>query len=314
MAIQNEKMLTSSLGSRFWPKTFRQRDQMIGMLFVVPLVIHFALFFIYPTLAAFFYSFTEWNMRTPPVWVGLQNYQALFFDRVNYPFFWHSLFVSLQYTLLAVPLAMITALTLALMVNGLRKGQEIFKIVFYLPVVTAEAAVATLWRWIYDPLYGLLNMALGWFGLPTVNWLGEAESVIPALAIIAAWQCGGAFLIFLAGLKGIPTEYYEAAELDGADSWQKFSLITIPLLRPTSFYLLLTGLIGAFQVFGLVYVLFGSGGGGPENAGLTYIAYLFSHAFRYNEMGIACAMSFILFVIIILVTYVQFKVVPEGYE
>ena len=309
--------MTYSRRLRFWLSNFRHRDSLIGILFVIPLVLYFGIFFFYPTLAALYYSFTEWNMRTPAVWVGLRNYHQLFLDRINYPYFWHSLGVTVKYTLVSVPLTLVTALTLALMINAVARGQGFFKVAFYLPVVTAEAAVATVWRWIYDPLYGLLNIGLKTAALPTQNWLGKAGLVIPALAIISAWQCGGAMIIFLAGLRGIPSYLYEAAEVDGAGSWQRLLYITAPMLKPTTFYLLVTGLIGAFQVFGIVYVLFGAGGGsigGPQQAGLTYVLYLFNHAFRYYEMGVASAMSFILFVSILIVTYLQFRFVPQSYD
>jgi len=303
--------------AEIWLGNFRHRDSLIGMLFVTPLIVYFVIFLLYPTLAALYYSFTQWNMRTPAVWVGLSNYRRLLFNRTNYPYFWHSLGVTVEYTLVSVPLTLVTAFTMALMVNTVRRGQDFLKVAFYLPVVTAEAAVATLWRWIYDPLYGLLNIGLKALGLPSQNWLGKPGLVIPALAIISAWQCGGAMIIFLAGLRGIPSHLYEAAEVDGAGPWQRLLDITFPMLKPTTFFLLVTGLIGAFQVFGIVYVLFGAGGGaigGPRQAGLTYVLYLFNHAFRYYEMGVASAMSFILLVIILIITYVQFRFVPQSYE
>jgi multiple sugar transport system permease protein len=294
-------------------RRYRRADQIVGVAFVAPLALHTLIFFVAPLIAAFYYSLTEWDMRTPPVFVGLQNYQQLFFDRLRFPYFWHALGVSVYYTMLAVPLTLVTALTLALMVSNLRRGQQIFRAAFYLPVITAEVAVGTLWRWIYDSLYGLLNLVLGMFGVPPINWLGTPRLIIPALAIIAAWQCGGAFLIFLAGLKGIAGEYYEAAALDGASDWQKFRFITLPLLRPTTFFLIVTGVIGAIQVFGLVYVLIGIGGG-PRQAGLTYLVYLYDQAFTYFQMGPASAMSIVLFVILMIVTFFQFRVLPQNYD
>jgi multiple sugar transport system permease protein len=302
---------------RLWWSNYRQRDRLTGLLFVSPAVAYFLIFLFYPMLSAIYYSFTDWNLRSEPVWVGFQNYSMLFFDRLQYPYFWRSLHVTVQYVLFSVPISLATALVLALMIDSLRRGQDFFKVAFYLPVITADVAVATIWRWLYDPLYGLLNLALQAFGLPPQNWLWREELVIPALGIMAAWQCGGAVIIFLAGLKGIPSEMYEASAIDGAGSWQRFLYITLPLLRPTTFYLLVTGMIGAFQVFGLVYTLFGAGGGtlgGPNQAGLTYVLYIYQQATRYYKMGGANAMSVILLLVILIVTYLQFRFVPQKSE
>jgi multiple sugar transport system permease protein len=314
--IQKPRLFT--LLQHGFAQNYRQRDKLIGMLFVAPLVVYFIVFLLFPTAAALYFSFTKWNMRSDATWIGFQNYEKLFTDSNAYPYFWHSLRVTAQYVIFAVPVSLITALTLAMLINAIKRGQDFFKVAFYLPVITAEAAVGTMWRWIYDPLNGLLNVALREVGLPTKNWLGDPEVVIPALAIIAAWQCGGAMIIFLAGLKGIPDHLYEAASVDGANGLRRFRHITLPMLKPTTFYLLITGLIGGFQVFGVVYVIFSGmgdiGSGGPGRAGLTYVLYLYTRAFRYYEMGAASAMSFILFVIILIVTLIQFRFVPQSYE
>ena len=297
-------------------ENFRKQDSIIGLIFVLPVIIYFAIFLLYPMGSALYYSFTDWNMRSEPNWVGFQNYYQLFTDRLHYPYFWQSLKVTCQYVLVSIPFSLSIALVLALMVDALRRGQDFFKMAFYLPVITADVAVATIWRWLYDPLYGLLNIVLGYFGIPAQNWLMNSDVVIPALAIISAWQCGGAMIIFLAGLKSIPSELYEVSSIDGANSWQRFRFITLPMLRPTTFYLLVTGTIGSFQVFGLVYTLFGAGGGsigGPDQAGLTYVLYLYQQAMRYFKVGGANAMSMILLIIIFIVTYLQFRFVPQNY-
>lgn len=296
---------------------YRKQDYVIGFLFVLPVIVYFLIFLLYPMISALYYSFTDWNMRSAANWVGLQNYQQLLFDRLHYPYFWQSLLVTCQYVIVSVPLSLSVSLVLSLMIDALRRGQDFFKMAFYLPVITADVAVATIWRWLYDPIYGLLNIVLGYFGVPAQNWLWKSELVIPSLAIISAWQCGGAMIIFLAGLKSVPTELYEVSSIDGADSWQRFRHITLPLLRPTTFYLLVTGVIGSFQVFGLVYTLFGAGGGtigGPDQAGLTYVLYLYQQAMRYYQVGGANAMSMILLVIIFIVTYLQFRFVPQNYQ
>jgi multiple sugar transport system permease protein len=291
------------------------RDHLVAWLLITPALVYFAAFLLYPALAALYYSFTDWNLRTAPNWVGLANYKDLLFDDAKYPHFWQSIKVTLQYTIIAVPLTLVSALIQALLINAIRRGSNLFRLLLFLPVVTAEAAVGAIWRWLYDPQYGLVNAVIGVFGIPKQNWLNTPELVIPALAFIAAWQCGISMIIYLAGLKGIPSSITEAAIIDGAGPWQRFRRITFPMLRPTTFYLLVTGVIAALQVFGLVYVIFSGRGqsvtGGPEQAGLTYVLHLYLYAFRYDAMGAACAMSFILFVFIMITTVVQFKFVKQ---
>ncbi|MET8340182.1 carbohydrate ABC transporter permease [Streptosporangium canum] len=277
---------------------------------------YFIVFLLYPALSAFYYSLTDWNLRSAANWVGLTNYTDLLFDDVKYPHFWKSVRVTLQYTLIAVPLTLGSALAQALLINAIRRGSNLFRLLLFLPVVTAEAAVGAIWRWLYDPQYGLVNGFLGLFGIPGQNWLNTPELVIPALAFIAAWQCGISMIIYLAGLKGIPDSIREAATIDGAGPVQRFWKIVFPMLRPTTFYLLVTGVIAALQVFGLVYVIFSGGGGksvtgGPEQSGLTYVLHLYLFAFRYDAMGAACAMSFILFLFIMIITALQFKFVKQ---
>ncbi|MER5323805.1 carbohydrate ABC transporter permease [Streptosporangium roseum] len=277
---------------------------------------YFVIFLLYPALSAFYYSLTDWNLRSAANWVGLTNYADLLFDDVKYPHFWKSVQVTLQYTLIAVPLTLGSALAQALLINAIRRGSNLFRLLLFLPVVTAEAAVGAIWRWLYDPRYGLVNGFLGLFGVPGQNWLNTPELVIPALAFIAAWQCGISMIIYLAGLKGIPDSIREAATIDGAGPVQRFWKVVLPMLRPTTFYLLVTGVIAALQVFGLVYVIFSGGGGksvtgGPEQSGLTYVLHLYLFAFRYDAMGAACAMSFILFLFIMIITALQFKFVKQ---
>jgi multiple sugar transport system permease protein len=293
----------------------RTNDRLVGWLLVTPAVAYFAVFLLYPALSALYYSFTDWNLRSAASWVGLANYADLLFDDVKYPHFWKSVQVTLQYTLIAVPLTMVAALVQALLVNAIRRGANLFRLLLFLPVVTAEAAVGAIWRWLYDPQYGLINSVLGLVGIPGQNWLNTPELVIPALAFISAWQCGISMIIYLAGLKGIPGTIREAAIIDGAGPWQRFWRVIVPMLRPTTFYLLVTGVIAALQVFGLVYVIFSGSGrsvtGGPEQSGLSYVLHLYLFAFRYDAMGAACAMSFILLIFIMIITALQFRFVKQ---
>ncbi|MFC5800137.1 carbohydrate ABC transporter permease [Streptomyces formicae] len=291
----------------------RRRDALTGWVLISPALIHFVVFMVLPAAMALYFSFTDWNLRETAEWTGLENYRALLSDELRFPHFWPSVKVTLYFTVVSVPVALAVALTQAMLINSVRRGSNLFRLLLFLPVVTAEAAVGVIWRWLYDPQYGLLNTFLGLFGVPAQNWLNEADLVIPALVVIAAWQSGTAMIIYLAGLKGIPHSLYEAATIDGAGFWQRFRHVTIPQLRPTTFYLLVTHMIAALQVFGLVFTIFSAREiGGPEQSGLSFVLYLYLNAFRYDAMGAACAMSFILFVLIMIVTALQFRFVRQG--
>ncbi|WP_204041617.1 carbohydrate ABC transporter permease [Acrocarpospora phusangensis] len=282
-------------------------EAVAGWLFITPAVAHTLVFMAAPAVGALLLSFSQWDMTSAPTWAGLDNYRAVLFDRDLYPDFLVAVRVTAYYALLAVPASLLTGFVQAYLIDAVRRGQGVFRLAFYLPMITAEAAVAAIWKWLYDPQFGLINGLLGVFGAEGPDWLGEPAMVVPALALIAAWQSGTAMIIFLAGLKGIPRNLYEAAEVDGARRRDQLLRITIPLLRPTTFYLVITGVIGALQVFGLVYVLFGRDIGGPESAGLTYVLQLYVTGFRDGEMGAASAMSFLLFAVTIMVTALQFR-------
>jgi multiple sugar transport system permease protein len=291
----------------------RRGDTMTAYLFVTPALLHTLIFMLLPAAAALYFSFTEWDMISPARWVGLSNYKEILFNGDLYPDFWKSVQVTALYTLLAVPASLLTGFVQAYLIDGIRRGEAFFRLAFYLPVVTAEAAVGAIWLWLYDPQFGLINAALEGIGLDGHDWLGSPATVVPALAFIAAWQSGTCMLIFLAGLKGIPRAYYEASEVDGANARQRLWRITLPMLRPTTFFLSVTGMISALQVFGIVYVLF-SGNTGPEASGLTYVLHLYLAGFRNGAMGAASAMSFLLFVAILLITAAQFRLMPRDYE
>lgn len=290
-----------------------RRDALAGFAFTAPAMLHTLVFMLVPAGAAFYFSLTEWDMISTARWAGLRNYREILFDSDLYPDFWKSVRVTALYAVLSVPASLVTGFVQAYLIDLVRRGQAFFRLVFYLPVITAEAAVAAIWKWLYDPQFGLINAGLDVLGVAGPDWLGTPGVVIPALALIAAWQSGTAMLIFLAGLKGIPRTYYEAAEVDGANRWQQLARITLPLLRPTTFYLVVTGVIAALQVFGIVYVLFG-GNAGPERSGLSYVLHLYLFGYRNGGMGAASAMSVLLFVTILLVTAVQFRLVPRQYE
>jgi len=287
-----------------------------GYLFIVPLLIYFVVFQAIPIFMSLYYSFTNWSMGHSAQWVGLKNYQDLFFNRVSYPYFWKSLAVTLKFVVLVVAGTLVTSLFMAILLNAVKRSAAFFRIAIFLPYVTSTVAVAAIWKWLYDPLYGLINYFLSLIipNFQNVAWLKEEKYALAAFAIMVIWQVSGYYMmIFLARLKSIPEEYYEAARIDGANIWQSFRHVTLPMLRPATFYVLITLFIISFQVFDIVYILT-KGLGDPNKSTLTYVLELFNHAFRYNEMGIASAMSFILFIIVVVVAIIQFKVVPQDVE
>ncbi|PKP61668.1 ABC transporter permease [Candidatus Atribacteria bacterium HGW-Atribacteria-1] len=295
------------------------REKIAGYLFILPLLVYTGVFLIAPAVMSLFFSMTQWNMRTQPIWIGIENYKELVFNHLKYPYFGHSFWITIKYTLMAVPMGIGSGFCLALLINSVKreKIESFFKVAFYLPVITSSVAVAAIWKWIYDSRYGLLNIFLAKLGFEGQNWLGDARTALFALAVLAMWGCGVTMIIYLAGLKGISPQFYEAAKIDGASALDLFWYITLPLLRPVTFFLTVTGVIASFQIFEIIYVLYGAGGGsygGPNNSTLTYIMYLYNHAFRYGEMGVACAMSFILFILILILTILQFKILPQSYD
>lgn len=276
-----------------------------GYAFVAPAVLGFLLWTAGPMIYSAWLALTKWNLFTPPEFVGLGNFRRMFFeDNV----FWHSLWVTFYYSVVGVPLNLVVGFALALLLNIRMKGIGMFRTIYYLPSVVPTVANSVLWLWILNYQYGILNSALVKMGLPRVDWLGDGRFVMPSLWLMGLWGVGGTLVIYLAGLQGVPTELYEAAEIDGANAWRQFLYVTVPMMSPVTFFNLIMGIIGSFQVFTTSYVMFSGGNGGPDNAALFYVLKLWNHAFRYLEMGYASAMAWVLFVIILALTLVVFKV------
>ncbi len=272
-------------------------------LYISPWLLGFLIFTLWPIIQSLYISLTDWEMQLNkyPKFIGISNYRNLLF---NDELFWISLKNTIYYAFGSVPLGLILALILALLLNQKLRGITIFRTIFYLPSVISGVAVALLWVWIFNPNFGIVNVILAKLGLPTPGWFGDPEWAMPALIIMSFWGVGGSMLIFLAGLQGIPTEFYEAAEIDGANLWSKFRHITLPMLSPTILFNLVMGIIGSFQVFTNVYIMTS---GGPGTATLVYVLYLFQNAFLYFKMGYASAMAWILFVIILILTLLVIK-------
>lgn len=276
----------------------RIRDTRNGYLFISPWIIGFIIFTAYPIIAAIGYSFSEYNVLQPSRFVGIDNYRILF---TQDSLFGKSVYNTIYYTIFVVLLGIIIALLLAVLLNQDLKGKGIFRTIFYLPVVVPVVASSMLWLWILNPQYGLLNALLFKIGIVGPGWVASVEWSKPAIIIMSLWGAGGTVIIFLAGLQGIPRQLYEAAEIDGANKWVKFSRITIPLLTPTILFNLIIGFIGSSQVFVPAFIMTD---GGPLNSTLFYVLYLYRNAFNYFKMGYASAMAMILFVMIAALTLV----------
>lgn len=282
-----------------------------GYLFISPWLIGFLIFTLGPMLASFGLSFTRWDMLTPrPEFIGLGNYKEMFASAD-----WRqSCFVTLKYAIIAVPTGMIGALVIALMMNQEIKGITVFRTIYYLPAVTSSVAMFLLWLWVFNPNFGLFNYILGFFVAPLrwmgwniqlPAWLADPKWSLPALIIMNFWGLGGGMIIYLAGLKGIPEHYYEAAELDGANWWAKFWNVTVPMLSPTIFFNLIMSIIGSFQVFNAAYIMAPDGGVGKSL--LFYVLYIYQSAYQFLRFGYASAMAWVLFVVVVVLTLINFK-------
>lgn len=272
-----------------------------GLLFISPWLIGFLLFNLYPLVASFYYSFTSYNVLSAPEWVGTENYRELFFKD---SLFFVSLKNTLYYVIVAVPLYLIVGVFLAILLNLKIKGMSFLRTMFYIPSIVPIVATAILWRWIFNPQIGLMNALLTKIGLPTIGWLTDPFWAKPSLILMGLWGIGGGMVIYLAGLQDIPQELYDAADVDGANWWQKTVKITIPMISPVIFFNLIMGMIGAFQYFTQAYIMTN---GGPLNATLFYSLYLYQNAFTFFKMGYASAQAWILFIIVLLATVLVFK-------
>jgi len=271
-------------------------------IFLLPVLIGMLVFSAGPILVSFILSFTQWDMVSPPQWIGGGNYA----DIIASDLFWQVFRNTAYYAALAVPSTIAIALFLALAVNRKLKGIAIFRTAFFMPVVTSMVAVAIVWGWMYNPDYGLINYLLhAWFNVRGPSWLQDPNWAMPAMAVVGVWKATGYnMIIFLAGLQSIPDEYYEAARLDGANRRQRLFSITLPMLSPTIFFVLVVTLIGAFQLFEQTYILTR---GGPANATLTLSYFIFQNAFQFFRMGYASALAYVLFAVVFLLTLFQWR-------
>lgn len=273
------------------------RQNLSGWLFASPWVIGFFLWTIGPMLASLIIAFTNWDLITQPRFVGFQNFRSMTADNLV----WKSLQVTTTYAIVSVPLQIVIGLGLALLLNTNIRFLRFYRTAFYLPSVLSGVAVALLWRWLFSTEFGLFNAMLASVGIRGPSWLGDPQWALSSLILMSLWGVGAGTIIYLAGLQSIPTDLYEAAEVDGASTWVRFWKITLPLMTPVLFFQLVTGFIAALQVFTEAFIMTS---GGPNNATLFYLLYLYRNAFEYGRMGYASALAWVLFVYILILTLI----------
>jgi multiple sugar transport system permease protein len=286
--------------SRPWWYAFR-RGRWFGYIYGGPVIIAFLVFNLYPMALGLYLSFTKWDILSPPTFNGLNNWADLLKDGL----LWRAVLQTLYYAVASVAGATALSIALALALNQRLKTIGFYRTFFFLPAVTSLVAIAMVWRWIYNTEFGVLNAFLGSLGINPVNWLGDPVLAMPAVILMSIWRSAGFnTVLFLAGLQGVPQEYYEAAEIDGASKWGRFVHITLPLISPTTFFVVVNGLIGSWQVFDQVYILTR---GGPLLSTVTVVYLIYSNGFEWYKTGYASAMAYGLFLIIILLTAIQFR-------
>ena len=272
-----------------------------GYLFAMPWFIGFGVFLAYPIFASVYFSFTEYSVLKPPIWVGTDNYSTLVGDEV----FWKTLVNTLYFAAMFVPLATVVAFGLALLLNTKVRFMPFYRTVFFVPSLVPVVSLVILWMWLFNGEHGLINVALGAVGIEGPNWLGTVEWSKPAIVLMSLWGVGNAMVIYLAGLQGVPASLYEAADLDGASAWQKTKNVTIPLVSPVILFNVVMSVIHSMQIFTQPYVM--SEDGSPSRSIYFYSMYLFDNAFKYHKMGYASAMAWIMFLVIFFLTLVALK-------
>jgi multiple sugar transport system permease protein len=274
-----------------------RREALVFYLCISPWLIGLLVFMIYPIFRSLYLAFTRYQIGHDPVWIGLDNFRRLLDDAL----FWKSLGVTVQYVIGSVPGSNLVALGVALLLAQKIRGVGVWRTIYFLPSVVSIVAVSVMWYYVFNPQYGIVNGLLEMIGIDGPGWYTSETWAMPTIILISWWMVGTQVVIYLAGLKGIPQEYYEAVEVDGGGVWSKFRHITLPLLSPVIFFNVINGFIGAFQVFDQAFIL-GAGSGRPNNATLTYMLNLYKQAFEYGAMGYASSLAWVLFVIIMILT------------
>lgn len=272
-----------------------------GRLYILPWVLGFLIFTVGPMIASVYFSFTKYSVLSGAKWLGLTNYTRLFTDD---RLFGLSLYNTFYFVILSVPLNLFVAFLIALLLSVQVRGINLYRTLYYLPVITPAVASALTWGMLFSGDFGLVNAVLRALGLPTFNWLFNPQITKLIFVIMGLWGVGGSVIIFLAGLQNVPRVLYEAASIDGANLWHRFLHITVPMMTPLIFFNLVLGIIGTFQVFTGAYIITA---GGPANSTLFYVLYLYNNAFKFFKMGYASALAWVLFVIILIFTIIQLR-------
>lgn len=286
----------------------QKKEGLQGYLFIAPWLIGLVVFTLGPLLFSLFGSFTNYDVTSQMDFIGLDNYRTML---TRDPLFWISLGNTLYYVVISVPLTIVGAIVIALLMNQKLPGIRFFRTIYYLPSILSGVGVYFLWMQLLSPQTGLINIILSWFGIQGPAWLFDPEWTKPALIFMNMWRVGGSMLLYLASLQSISPDLYEAAELDGAGIGRKFFHITLPLISPIIFFDLITSLIGSFQVFQEAYVMSANGEGGPANSLLFFNLHMWNKAFVQFDMGYAMAMSWILFIIVFVLTLINLFLAPK---
>lgn len=279
----------------------RRNEALWGIVCVAPAILGFLIWQLGPIVASLLIAFTDWNIAGSPHWIGVKNFQQMFAQDA---LFWKSLRVTAVYTLGSVPLSIVFAFFLAILLNQKIKGLPIFRTIFYLPAIVPVIASSILWLWLFNPDFGLLNAAADFLHLPRSQWIYGEGSVIPSLILMSLWAVGPMMIIFLAGLQGVSRQLYEAVAIDGGNALHKLWHITVPMVTPTILFNLVLSIIGTMQTFTQAYIMTQ---GGPNNASLFFVLYLYRKAFQESDMGYASALAWVLFIIIAVLSFVVLR-------
>ena len=280
---------------------YKRREAINAYIMLAPWIIGFIVFTAGPMVASIVISFMDWPLLQAPKWIGLGNYKFMFKGEL----FWISLYNTIYYTLIGVPLRVIAALCVALAMNLKLRGISVYRTIYYIPSITPAVASSIMWLWIFNPDFGLANTLLGYIGIHSkIRWIYDPALSKPSLILMSLWGIGGMMIILLAGLQGIPEQLYEAAEIDGAGLWHKFWKITLPMLSPSIFFVTIMQVISSFQVFTQAYVMTR---GGPANSTLFLVLYLYQNGFEFFRMGYASALAWALFMFVMVLTILQFR-------
>ena len=282
---------------------FNKQQAIFGMIFMMPWFIGFLIFGLYPMIMSVYYSLCRYDVLRIPQFIGFGNYQKLIFED---PYFWTSISNTLIYTVLRVPLCIIGSLLLAVLVNNAVRGVKFFRTIYFIPSIVTGVVLSVVWLWMFNPQFGLLNSFLAYMGIPGPLWLLDPNWSKPSMVLMSVWSIGGGrMLVFLAALQGIPKHLYEAVDIDGGGWWAKFRNVTIPMLSPVIFLWSVLEIIFSLQVFVEAYIMTQ---GGPLNSTMFYNLYLYNKAFNDFEMGYASALAWLLLIISLIITVIQFRI------